>query len=216
MYLNNYGSDSLVHYETLNNPTRFVLQFTNLYYCCGQNTPHNFEMILFPNGDILAQYQSLNGTSTNYVGIENQDGSIGLSYGDTLSDSLAIQYYYPSGLFLTPPNSSGYGLVGSTVSYTLQLANQSGFTGSHQPKERVDPICQFHQGPKLAARRRAISDQRTNGDGNQKQQVDDESSNYRAATPAHRTQQCLSPTPEKGCVEQCREQQCVHVGFRDS
>jgi YVTN family beta-propeller protein len=128
MYLYNYGTDSRVYYATLSNPARFVLQFENLYYCCGQNIPHTFQLILYPNGDILAQYQSLNGTSTTYVGIENEDGSDGLSYGSALADDLAIQYYYPSGLFFTPAGISGYGPVGATVSYTLQLANLTGVT----------------------------------------------------------------------------------------
>jgi len=128
LYLYNYGTDSRIYFESLSNPSRFVLQFENIYYCCGQNTPHTFQLILFPNGDILAQYQSLNGTSTTYVGIENEDGSDGLSYGSALADDLAIQYYYPSGLFFTPAGVSGYGPVGETVSYTLQLANLTGIT----------------------------------------------------------------------------------------
>jgi YVTN family beta-propeller protein len=130
MYLYNYGYDSVVYYQTLSDPTRFVLEFVNLYYCCGQNTPHTFEVILYPDGDILAQYQSLNGTSTDYVGIENVDGTDGLGYGATLSDSLAIRYYYPVGVFLTPSSVEGFAEAGSTVTYTLWLANQTEATDS--------------------------------------------------------------------------------------
>ncbi len=129
MYLYNYGSDSAVYYQTLSNPTRFVLEYVNLYYCCGQNTPHTFEVILYPNGDIVAQYQSLNGTSTSYVGIENVDGTDGLGYSAILTDSLAVHYYYPLGVFLTAGQNK-FGKVGSTVAYALRLDNQTNATDS--------------------------------------------------------------------------------------
>jgi hypothetical protein len=95
MRLVNYGSDTVVYYQTLNNPTRFVLEFVNLYDYYYGDIPHTFQVILYPNGNILSQYQVLNGTSTSYVGLENIDGTDGLSYGAALSDGLAICYVYP-------------------------------------------------------------------------------------------------------------------------
>lgn len=126
MYLNNYGADTAVYYQTLSNPTRFVVEYVRLYYCCGQNTPHTLEAILYPNGDIQAQYKTLNGTSSEYVGIENADGTDGLAYGISLGDSLAIRYYYPRGVLLAPPTQSGYGEPGTVVTYTMQVTNRTG------------------------------------------------------------------------------------------
>lgn len=126
MYLYNYGADALVSYQTLSNPTRFVVQFTNLHYCCSQNVPHTFQLILYPAGDIQAQYKLLNGTNSTYVGIENGDGSVGLTYGATLADNLAIRYYYPAGVFLTPPEQSRFSEPGTVVTHTVQLTNRTG------------------------------------------------------------------------------------------
>jgi YVTN family beta-propeller protein len=130
MYLNSYGADSVVSYQTLSNPTRFVVQFTNLYYCCWQNTPRTFQVILYPKGDIQAQYKLLNSTDSTYVGIENVNGTDGLSYGATLADNLAIRYYYPSGVFLTPPEQTRFGEPGAVVTHTVQLTNRIGSADS--------------------------------------------------------------------------------------
>ena len=126
MYLNNYGADAAVYYQTFNDPDLFVVQFVNLHYCCSSNTPHTFEVVLFANGDILAQYQALNGTATAYVGIENGSGADGLGYSGTLADQLAIRYYYPVGVFLSPTASEGYGRAGTHVTYDLEVINQTG------------------------------------------------------------------------------------------
>jgi DNA-binding beta-propeller fold protein YncE len=130
MYLYDYGNDSSVHYQTLSNPERFVLQFDNLYFCCGQNTPHTFQLILYPAGDMLVQYNELNGDSTSYVGIENADGTDGLSYGSTLADNLAIQYYYPTGVLLRPSADKGAGEPGAVITYEVSLLNRTGASDS--------------------------------------------------------------------------------------
>jgi YVTN family beta-propeller protein len=130
MYLYDYGTESAVYYQTLSDPTRFVLEYVNLHWCCGYNTPHTFELVLYPNGDIVAQYQSLNGDTTSYLGIENADGTDGLGYGNSLTDTLAIRYYYPMGVFLIPDDLEGSGDPGTMITYTLWLANHTGATDS--------------------------------------------------------------------------------------
>jgi hypothetical protein len=107
-----------------------VVEFIDIHYCCGYNTPHTFEVTLYPNGDILSQYQSLNDTSTDYVGIENIDGTDGLGYGYSLADNLAIRYTFPVGVFLTPADQSGFGEPSTTVPYTLLVQNLTGSTDS--------------------------------------------------------------------------------------
>lgn len=126
MYLYDYSTVSTVHYQTLSNPTRFVVQFTNLHYCCGLNTPHTLQAILYPNGDIQAQYKLLNGTSTSYVGIENSTGTDGLGYGVLLSDNLAIRYVYPSGVYLSPARQTRFGVAGAEITHQLRLTNRTG------------------------------------------------------------------------------------------
>jgi YVTN family beta-propeller protein len=126
LYLYNYGGVSKIYYQTLHNPTRFVVQFVDLHYCCGQNTPHTFQVILYPNGDILAQYRMLNGTSTSYVGIENATGTDGLSYGAALADNLAIRYTYPVGVYLNPASQTQYGPPGGVITHRIRLINRTG------------------------------------------------------------------------------------------
>ena len=130
MYLDNYGTEARVYYQTLANPTRFVLEYVNLHYCCDSNTAHTFEMVLYPSGDVQAQYKTLNATTTSYVGIENQVGNDGLSYSPGLADNLAVRYDYPRGVFLTPVTQSGYGQPGTVITYTLELTNQTGAADS--------------------------------------------------------------------------------------
>ncbi len=83
--------------EGLSDPTRFVIEFVNIQWCCGLNTSHTFEIVLYPTGEILTQYQSLNGDIPWVVGIENEDGSEGLNYPPSLvHDGLAIKYLPPA------------------------------------------------------------------------------------------------------------------------
>jgi hypothetical protein len=126
LYLYNYGGVSKVHYQTLSNPTRLVVQFDDLHYCCGLNTPHTFQLILYPSGDIQAQYRMLNATSTTYVGIENVAGTDGLSYGAGLTDNLAIRYYYPVGVYLSPVSQTHFGVPGEAIAHRIQLTNRTG------------------------------------------------------------------------------------------
>ena len=97
-----YIMDGVTHVyrQLLDNPTRFVIEYVDVQLCCGLNTPHTFEIVLYPSGEILTQYQSLHGDSPWVVGIENEDGSEGLNYPPSLvADGLAIKYLPPA-----PPN----------------------------------------------------------------------------------------------------------------
>ncbi len=88
---------SHVYYQLLDDPLRFVIEYVDVQWCCELNTPHTFEIILYPNGEILTQYQSLHGDMPFVVGIENEDGSEGLNYPPSLvHDGLAIKYLPPN------------------------------------------------------------------------------------------------------------------------
>jgi uncharacterized repeat protein (TIGR01451 family) len=91
-----------VYYQLLSDPTRFVIEFVDVQKCCGLNTSHTFEIVLYPNGEILTQYKSLHGDIPWVVGIENENGSEGLNYPPSLvHDGLAIEYLPPA-----PPSPS--------------------------------------------------------------------------------------------------------------
>jgi len=88
---------SHVYYQLLSDPTRFVVEYVDVQKCCGLNTSHTFEIILYTSGEILTQYQSLHGDIPFVVGIENEDGSEGLNYPPSLvTDGLAIKYLPPA------------------------------------------------------------------------------------------------------------------------
>ncbi|MBC8262531.1 MAG: DUF11 domain-containing protein, partial [Anaerolineales bacterium] len=88
---------SHVYYQLLDDPTRFVIEYVDVQWCCGLNTSHTFEIVLYPSGEILTQYKSLHGDIPWLVGIENEDGSEGLNYPPSLiHDDLAIKYLPPS------------------------------------------------------------------------------------------------------------------------
>jgi uncharacterized repeat protein (TIGR01451 family) len=88
---------SHVYYQLLGDPLRFVIEFVDIQWCCGLNTSHTFEIVLYPSGEILTQYKSLHGDIPWVVGIENEDGSEGLNYPPSLiHDGLAIKYLPPA------------------------------------------------------------------------------------------------------------------------
>jgi hypothetical protein len=70
-----------VFYETLTNPTRFVIQWDNVRRF-GQTTGANtFQAILFQSGAIAFRYGALEGSPplTASIGIENSTGTVGVS-----------------------------------------------------------------------------------------------------------------------------------------
>lgn len=126
MHLNNYGSDSAVYYQTLSNPTRLVVQFNRLYWCCQTYEPHTFQVVLHPNGDIEARYSQLVYSNPYAVGIENINGTDGLNYGANLATSLAIRYSYPTGVQLAPAEQERFGKRGAVVTHRLRVTNHTG------------------------------------------------------------------------------------------
>lgn len=82
---------------------RLVIQFDNAYWCCSLDRPVDFQVVLYPDGRILTQYQHLTGDEAPHVhvaiGLENGDGAEGVSLytgfldeTDRLADESAILY----------------------------------------------------------------------------------------------------------------------------
>ena len=80
-------------------PHRFVIEWHQVVKF-GSTDLLTFEIILFENGDILFQYQDLNGDVSNAtVGIEDRDGVNGLLYlynAPGLADGEAVRFYRPA------------------------------------------------------------------------------------------------------------------------
>jgi len=87
-----------------------------------------FEAILYENGTIRFQYNSLSGDLTSAtVGIENRDGSDGLQYlynSSGLCDSLAVEFRVPGPRVSVFPDEQGeFASAGSTTSYQAFVKN---------------------------------------------------------------------------------------------
>jgi YVTN family beta-propeller protein len=132
LYLHNNGQNSAVHYQTLSNPTRLVVQFDRLYWCCSAFHEYTFQVVIFPHGDIEARYSQLDYDNQYVVGIENVNGTDGLNYGARPTNGLAIRYSYPTGVVLAPPEQGGFGKRGSLVRYSVSVDNRTGSPDSFE------------------------------------------------------------------------------------
>ena len=85
---------SHIYYAQLSNPTRFVVQYSNLDQYHDRGRLATFQIILYPDGNILTHYKNVDtGFPPEVVGIENIDGTIGLDYGTNVYGGLAVRYY---------------------------------------------------------------------------------------------------------------------------
>ncbi len=120
------GGTSHVYYETLSSPNRFVVEFVALDECCVSGNRSTFEIILYSDGVILTQYQTVTGT-TSVVGIENADGTDGLNYpAANVADNLAVRYAQANRVFMLPSSDMRRGLPGSSVIFNQTLFNDTG------------------------------------------------------------------------------------------
>jgi len=90
----------------------------------------SFEAILYENGDIVFQHQSLPASYYSTVGIENSVGDEGLQYqlgSSGLSVLKAIHFYYPTAItarvLISPLESSSFAAPGGTTDFVLAVAN---------------------------------------------------------------------------------------------
>ncbi len=115
----------------------YVVEWRNVYEYGNPNVRATIETLIYENGDIVFQYQTLNGTgvagSKGVVGIQNADGSVGLAYlcyVDDLSPSRAIRYRVQQDVFLQPGTRAGGGAPGASVVYTESVVNATGINNS--------------------------------------------------------------------------------------
>ena len=125
------ANTATIYYEnvTIDSANALLITFINYHEYPGENAGYvDAQVILKENGEIFMQYDHIdNAIDRNNctIGIENNDGSIGLQYcnndGSNLSDQLAIRYYtieagYPE--FPRNPNPA-HGAMGVAVNGNL-------------------------------------------------------------------------------------------------
>ncbi len=139
-----YGVGQILYYYDEGN-NRFIVEYDGVpdYDSNDEGLQNWFQTILYPNGNILVNYQSLLGeVSEVYVGIENADGTIGLMYSEEgtitpLESEVSLMFYGPincdpvvcSGDDETEPNDGWDGDAytansienGDTICGTLQM-----------------------------------------------------------------------------------------------
>ncbi len=115
----------------------FIVEWRNVYRYGDLNTRATFELLLYEDGSIIFQYQSLNGVgvdgSGGVVGIQNASGTIGLPYScyqSAVAGGRAIRYRVRQAAIFTPPTAQKGGAPGATLVYTQTLANQTGISNS--------------------------------------------------------------------------------------
>ena len=119
---NSYCSGE-VYYNS--NSQRLVVWFDEVahWWTNFENSFYNFQFVLYVNGDIQINYQSLTGDHSATVGIQNADGSNGLEVAfdeNYLHDNLSINFSKgPDWITLSP--SSGQVNQGSTESIQVEV-----------------------------------------------------------------------------------------------
>ncbi|MBI3804987.1 MAG: fibronectin type III domain-containing protein [Nitrospirae bacterium] len=101
--------------------TEFVIAFNGVRDLCCSAPTHTFEVVLRPDGTILFQYGAVTMNAPTGIGIENQDGSVGISI-PTVSANSGFRFTPntaaapPSAADTTAPVLSGMGTGSVTAS----------------------------------------------------------------------------------------------------
>lgn len=152
LYLHPDISQIYYHYDSANR--RGIIEFVDLQWCCGLNTPHTFEIILHLDGRILIQYQQvrfLSNPHTGYVaGIEGPNGIDGLGYAagfvdtdPTVHNDLAVLYnpgpdIYGFAFFEAYPDTQCED-AGLDMRYWGEVTNLTGYTTTFTLTHTVHP-----------------------------------------------------------------------------
>ncbi len=128
--------DGAIHYQTLGSAPnqRFIVQFTQVRHAPTGNAA-TFQFKLFEgSNEIEIHYQNaLSDGGTHSAGIEDQSGTMGLQYylgNASLSPHVAVRYYLPPGVYVSPPSQTRGGWPGTTVVYTGTVWNLTGAADS--------------------------------------------------------------------------------------
>ena len=90
------GSPYNVYTALLDNPQRFVVEFVDMPRVGAVNEFETFEVLLYPNGDIIFQYPEVVNATSATVGIENETGTRGTQLAHNIArpvpDSTAVGF----------------------------------------------------------------------------------------------------------------------------
>ncbi len=92
------GGRAFYYYDAPN--TQFIVQYDSVpHYGTTELGTYTYQVILRPNGEVVAQYRRMVGTlNSATIGIENADGSVALqvvSNAAYIHDNLALKFYLP-------------------------------------------------------------------------------------------------------------------------
>jgi hypothetical protein len=126
---NPYNSGAVYYSQGGSAPNRyFVVEWRNVEYW--DNTENiSFEAILYENGDIVFQYQSLPGSYWPTVGIEDSVGYEGLQYTGYWSGNPldAVRFYYPAPaarVLVSPAErAGGFAPIGGHKDFNITISN---------------------------------------------------------------------------------------------
>src|SRR5215213_8610192 len=126
-----YNNGAIFYSQGGSAPNRyFVVEWRNVTLDYGSSVlPLSFEAILYENGDIVFQYQSLaENVWPNYVGLEDSIGYDRLAYMQVVSASQAIRFYYPAAptarLLVTPiSQTGGFAPLNGTKDFPITIIN---------------------------------------------------------------------------------------------
>jgi hypothetical protein len=119
-----------IYYQAFGSePNRyFVVEWRDVELL-GGSVPFSFEAILYENGDIVFQYQSLPAEYYSTVGIEDSIGGDGLEYQhgtSELSTPKAVQFFFPAPsaqVLLSPLDGGNLIPSGENHDFTITLTN---------------------------------------------------------------------------------------------
>jgi hypothetical protein len=125
-----YNAGAIYYSQGGSAPNRyFVVEWRNVTTNAGSSA-FSFEAILYENGDVVVQHQSLPASYYSTVGIENSLGNEGLQYqvgSGGLSAPKAIRFYYPTvptaRVLVSPLEASAFSALEGTTDFVLTVAN---------------------------------------------------------------------------------------------
>ena len=124
-----YNSGAIYYSQGGAAPNRyFVIEWRDVTTYNGSSA-FSFEAILYENGDVVVQHQSLPASYYSTVGIENSVGDEGLEYQfgfSGLSAPKAIRFYYPAPaarVLVSPLEAGSFSAIGGTADFVITVAN---------------------------------------------------------------------------------------------
>ena len=119
---NDWGN---VYYYSDETNNRFIVEYDNVSHYNSQNPLNNetFQVILYPNGNILYQYDTIAQNTSVTIGIENSSGTVGLALTnlENLTSGYAVLFTtnYTSDNWLSLSNNSGTIIANDSEEITL-------------------------------------------------------------------------------------------------